>query len=146
MKSKPCLRYNNNHSPSKFLIIYFFIPYPVPYFLFLFLILYSLFLILYFHPMFSTVIFDMDGLLIDSEPLWQEAGGRLLQQYGIALTNEQYHSTTGLRTPEWIDYWFGVFKVDQQYKTSASAFIEKTALEIIQEKGKPMPGVRKRAR
>jgi sugar-phosphatase len=91
--------------------------------------------------MFSTVIFDMDGLLIDSEPLWQEAGGRLLQQYGIALTNEQYHSTTGLRTPEWIDYWFGVFKVDQQYKTSASAFIEKTALEIIQEKGKPMPGV-----
>jgi mannitol-1-/sugar-/sorbitol-6-/2-deoxyglucose-6-phosphatase len=83
----------------------------------------------------------MDGLLIDSEPLWQQAGFSLLQQYGIALSNAQYHSTTGLRTPEWIDYWFGYFNIDKQHCPSASAFIEKAALEFIQEKGIPMPGV-----
>jgi mannitol-1-/sugar-/sorbitol-6-/2-deoxyglucose-6-phosphatase len=91
---------------------------------------------------YSTVIFDMDGLLIDSEPLWQEAGASLLQQYGISLSDAQYHSTTGLRTPEWIDYWFGFYKIDKQFNASASAFIEKAALEIIQEKGNPMPGVK----
>jgi HAD superfamily hydrolase (TIGR01509 family) len=83
----------------------------------------------------------MDGLLIDSEPLWQEAGALLLQQYGITLTESQYHSTTGLRTPEWIDYWFTHFKIDKQHHASASAFIEKTALELIEAKGQPMPGV-----
>lgn len=90
---------------------------------------------------FSTVIFDMDGLLIDSEPLWQEAGATLLKEYGVTLSDAQYHSTTGLRTPEWIDYWFGYYQINKQYITTASAFIEKTALEIIQEKGNPMPGV-----
>lgn len=83
----------------------------------------------------------MDGLLIDSEPLWQEAGAMLLQQYGITLTETQYHSTTGLRTPEWIDFWFSFYQIDKQYCTTASAFIEKAALELIQEKGQPMPGV-----
>jgi sugar-phosphatase len=90
---------------------------------------------------YSTVIFDMDGLLIDSEPLWQEAGASLLQQYGITLSDAQYHSTTGLRTPEWIDYWFSYYKIDKQTITTASAFIEQSALEIIQEKANPMPGV-----
>lgn len=90
---------------------------------------------------YSTVIFDMDGLLIDSEPLWQEAGATLLKQYGISLSDAQYHSTTGLRTPEWIDYWFGFYQIDKQHSATASAFIEKTALEIIEEKGNPMPGV-----
>jgi mannitol-1-/sugar-/sorbitol-6-/2-deoxyglucose-6-phosphatase len=48
---------------------------------------------------FSAVIFDMDGLLIDSEPLWQQAGAETLQEYGVTLTDEQYILTTGLRTP-----------------------------------------------
>jgi HAD superfamily hydrolase (TIGR01509 family) len=91
---------------------------------------------------YSTVIFDMDGLLIDSEPLWQEAGATLLKQYGISLSDAQYHSTTGLRTPEWLDYWFGYYRVDKQTAPTASAFIEHTALQIIEEKGNPMPGVK----
>lgn len=89
----------------------------------------------------STVIFDMDGLLIDSEPLWQQAGATLLQQYGVSLSEAQYHAATGLRTPEWIDYWFSQYGVDKQHSPTAAAFIEKTALELIEEKGSPMPGV-----
>lgn len=84
----------------------------------------------------------MDGLLIDSEPLWQEAGASLLKQYGITLSDAQYHSTTGLRTPEWLDYWFGFYEIDKQTAASASASIEQMALQFIQEKGNPMPGVK----
>lgn len=91
--------------------------------------------------MYSTVIFDMDGLLIDSEPLWQEAGSSLLKQHGITLSDAQYHSTTGLRTPEWLDYWFTQYKIDQQHTASASELVEQSALEFIQEKGNAMPGV-----
>jgi mannitol-1-/sugar-/sorbitol-6-/2-deoxyglucose-6-phosphatase len=91
---------------------------------------------------YSTVIFDMDGLLIDSEPLWQEAGALVLQQYGIRLTDEQYYSATGLRTPEWIDFWFSCYKIDKQFTENACAVVEQSALEIIQEKGNPMPGLK----
>ena len=46
---------------------------------------------------YKAAIFDMDGLLIDSEPLWQEAGIETLSGFGIRLTLEQYHTSTGLR-------------------------------------------------
>lgn len=42
----------------------------------------------------------MDGLLIDSEPLWQEAEIRVFNQVGVPLTHEMTPQTTGLRTDE----------------------------------------------
>lgn len=83
----------------------------------------------------------MDGLLIDSEPLWQEAGSSVLLQYGITLSEAEYHSTTGLRTPEWLDHWFTHFQVDQQHASSASSIVEQSAHDFILEKGIAMPGV-----
>ncbi len=44
----------------------------------------------------NTVIFDMDGLLIDSEPYWQKAGMETLREFNVSLSPIQYHHTTGL--------------------------------------------------
>ena len=90
---------------------------------------------------FNSVIFDMDGLLIDSEPLWQEAGQEVLSQYNIQLTDEQYHSSTGLRTPEWIDNWFSYYHIDKINAPQAIERIEETALQKIRQSGQIMPGV-----
>ncbi|MHA4812037.1 hexitol phosphatase HxpB [Flavitalea flava] len=89
----------------------------------------------------DTVIFDMDGLLIDSEPFWQEAGVETLQEFDVALTLEQYHLTTGLRTKEWIDYWFGYFGINPGFAQSAEDTIHQKAIEKIGNKGEPLPGV-----
>ena len=89
----------------------------------------------------DTVIFDMDGLLIDSEPLWQEAGMELLSQHDITLTDDQYHNTTGLRTPEWIDHWFGEFNIDKAHSLGAITSIHQLAISKIGEKGIAMPGI-----
>ena len=83
----------------------------------------------------------MDGLLIDSEPLWQEAGQEVLSLYDIQLTDEQYHSSTGLRTPEWIDYWFSYHQIDKLKAPEAIEHIEETALQKIRDSGRIMPGV-----
>ncbi|HSO28337.1 MAG TPA: hypothetical protein VLS28_00400, partial [Candidatus Sulfomarinibacteraceae bacterium] len=32
---------------------------------------------------FRAVVFDMDGLLVDSEPLWHRAEARLLRERGL---------------------------------------------------------------
>jgi HAD superfamily hydrolase (TIGR01509 family) len=90
----------------------------------------------------NTVIFDMDGLLIDSEPSWQAAGMETMRQFDVDLTLDQYHITTGLRTKEWIDHWFNHFNIDKKYAGQTEAALVKLAIEKIVEQAEPMPGVR----
>ncbi len=89
----------------------------------------------------NTVIFDIDGLLIDSEPLWNEAATELFQQYGVNMTEEQYKSTTGLRTKEFVQWWFQYFNIGNSELKRAEEKIVELVLLKIEEKGKIMPGV-----
>ena len=59
----------------------------------------------------SAVIFDIDGLLINSEPLWNKAATEIFRQYGIQLSEEQYAITTGLRSKEFVAHWLLLHKV-----------------------------------
>jgi HAD superfamily hydrolase (TIGR01509 family) len=89
----------------------------------------------------DTVIFDMDGLLIDSEPLWLEAGTEVMANYGKKLTAAQYETTIGLRTKEWIEHWFRFFSIPEHTSDAAVALILQLVEEKIKEKGKALPGV-----
>lgn len=89
----------------------------------------------------NTVIFDMDGLLIDSEPLWKEAAEALFSTYGRQLTTEQYISTTGLRTKEFLEHWFSYFALPEKEIEDAEIKIVDLVIKLVQQKSKPMPGV-----
>ena len=89
----------------------------------------------------NTVIFDIDGLLIDSEPLWNEAASEVFQQYGVNLTQTQYHTTTGLRTKEFIQWWFAYFNLPNEASQKAEKMIVDRVLNKIENKGKIMSGV-----
>lgn len=89
----------------------------------------------------NTVIFDIDGLLIDSEPLWNEAATELFRQYGVNLTEEQYKTTTGLRTKEFVQWWFQYFNIGESEMKRAEQKIVELVLDKIEKKGKILPGV-----
>lgn len=82
----------------------------------------------------------MDGLLIDSEPLWYEAGFEVLAQYGKQLTKPLYETTIGLRTNEWLQYWFTYFNIPGHTFSQAAHQIEELVETKIKTKGKAMAG------
>ncbi|MBX7041458.1 MAG: HAD family phosphatase [Ignavibacteria bacterium] len=45
------------------------------------------------------VIFDMDGVLIDSEPLYVEMNEELFSELGIFIDKEEYHKFVGMSSP-----------------------------------------------
>lgn len=89
----------------------------------------------------DTVIFDMDGLLIDSEPIWAEAADELFGQYGFKLSHEQYATTTGLRTKEFVQWWFRHHLIEEREDEKAETRIIDLVMEKVSQKGKIMPGV-----
>lgn len=55
---------------------------------------------------FQAVIFDMDGVLIDSEPLWHQAEQRILGGLGIDFNKPPMLQSTGLTTATVINHWY----------------------------------------
>jgi Predicted phosphatase/phosphohexomutase len=54
---------------------------------------------------FDAVIFDMDGVLIDSEPLWKIAMEEVFASLGSKLLKKDFEKTVGLRIDEVIHFW-----------------------------------------
>ncbi len=83
----------------------------------------------------------MDGLLINSEPLWRRAQAYAFATVGIKLNDQAMHITTGQRIDEIIARryhdkpWSGTSK-----KAIEDLIVEKV-IELVQAKGRPMPGV-----
>jgi mannitol-1-/sugar-/sorbitol-6-/2-deoxyglucose-6-phosphatase len=89
----------------------------------------------------KAVIFDMDGILIDSEPFWREAEIMVFETISITLTHEMCIETTGLRVDEAVEYWL---KQHNQTNDSAPDLAEKIVGEVIKQiklKGTLMAGV-----
>lgn len=56
--------------------------------------------------MIKAVVFDLDGLLVDSEPVWFEAIKDFLKQFNIEWTEEDQIKQMGARTDVWADNTF----------------------------------------
>jgi sugar-phosphatase len=89
----------------------------------------------------SAVIFDIDGLLINSEPLWNQAAAEIFRQYGIILTEEQYGITTGLRSKEFVTHWLIQHKIPSTEFDRVEEKIVNLALSLIDKDATLMPGV-----
>ncbi|MEO8499010.1 MAG: hexitol phosphatase HxpB, partial [Planctomycetota bacterium] len=47
--------------------------------------------------MIEAAVFDMDGLMIDSQPFWQRAQLEIFPQLGVPITRQDTIDTTGMR-------------------------------------------------
>ena len=90
---------------------------------------------------FDAVIFDMDGILIDSEPLWKIAMEEVFSALGCELSKNDFQKTVGLRIDEVITYWnkdqnLGI----QDVSVVETAIIDKM-IDLVTESPSPLIGV-----
>lgn len=84
----------------------------------------------------------MDGLLIDSEPLWQKAEINVFRSVGVPLTRELCRETVGIRLDEVVRHWHEKYSWRGESLEVVEARILEEVSQLIVSHGKLMPGVR----
>jgi HAD superfamily hydrolase (TIGR01509 family) len=88
-----------------------------------------------------ALIFDMDGVLIDSEPLWRRAEIEQFAILGLHLVEADCLKTTGLRIDEAVAFWFEREPwTGPSLEIVAEAIVDRT-VQLIKDEGEPMAGV-----
>lgn len=91
--------------------------------------------------MIKAVIFDMDGLLIDSEPLWQESEIVVFNKVGLRLDHSMCLETMGLRVDAVVDYWYARHPWENVSNKEIENGIVDEVVERILLKATPQEGV-----
>ena len=87
-----------------------------------------------------AVIFDMDGVLIDSEPNWKIAEVEIFRRLGVPLTETMTQQTTGLRMDACVEYWRARYPF-QGDAAEISAEITGKMVDWVRSSGAALPGV-----
>jgi beta-phosphoglucomutase-like phosphatase (HAD superfamily) len=89
----------------------------------------------------KAVIFDMDGILIDSEPFWREAEIAAFARIGVRLTESMCLETMGLRVDEVIHYWHRKFRWENFVPGELENQITGGVIDLIRLKGEAKQGM-----
>jgi HAD superfamily hydrolase (TIGR01509 family) len=63
--------------------------------------------------MIEAIVFDQDGLLVDSEPHWNEARRQMAAERGIEWTRDDQKACMGVSTLTWAKYMIRRMNLDQ---------------------------------
>ena len=97
-------------------------------------------------PAAEAAVLDMDGVLIDTEPVWRAAESAVFARFGVALSERDLLDSTGQPIEELIPVWrrrspalapAGAEPADAEI---AGLIIDRVIAHVMAE-GQPMPGV-----
>lgn len=89
----------------------------------------------------QAIIFDMDGVLIDSEPLWKIAIEEAFVSVNCQLTKKDFEKTVGLRIDEVIEFWYNEIGWENCSQKELEQKIINRMIELISQNGVPLLGV-----
>jgi HAD superfamily hydrolase (TIGR01509 family) len=89
----------------------------------------------------NTFIFDMDGVIIDSEPFWRQAQIKILSNYNISITvNDCIKQTMGKRIDDVALTWCKLYQLTINPKVLEQEITTSVA-QLISNKGKAKEGL-----
>ena len=90
---------------------------------------------------FVASVFDMDGLLVDSEPLWQVAEVEILGALGVPIDPHACRQTKGMFVNEVTAYWHERFPWRGPSTDEVAVQVVDRVCELVVERGVMQPGV-----
>ena len=87
----------------------------------------------------KAFVFDMDGVIVDSEPLWRRAMVKVFNTDGLPVSEADCAQTTGMRIDEVIKIWNKKHPFTNN-ELQVEKHIEEELCSLIRAEGKAMPG------
>jgi sugar-phosphatase len=91
--------------------------------------------------MIKAIIFDMDGLLVDSEPYWKIAEKICFGKLGLNLNDELLRQVMGFRLSEVVEHWYNYQAWGEKNFEAIEADVLETVKQLIIENADALPGV-----
>lgn len=89
----------------------------------------------------KAVIFDMDGVLVDSEGFWAKAELDVFSSYGVQVTDELAAQTKYMTTEEVTKFWYEKFQWENLNLSSVEQQVVSRVIEFIQTEDCTMNGI-----
>ena len=90
----------------------------------------------------QSVIFDMDGLLIDSEPFWEQGENEIFSELGVDLSlKDTLPDTLGLRIDHVVELWYSASPWQNCSLEETKQRIIDRVIGLVEEKRPLLPGV-----
>jgi mannitol-1-/sugar-/sorbitol-6-/2-deoxyglucose-6-phosphatase len=87
-----------------------------------------------------AVIFDMDGVLIDTEPVWRQVETAVFASLGITLSDADCRETMGMRIDDVVRTWFARRPWSEVPVGDVTQRIVAGVIDHVREHGEPMEG------
>ncbi|MGH9068505.1 MAG: hexitol phosphatase HxpB, partial [Acidimicrobiales bacterium] len=89
----------------------------------------------------EAAIFDMDGVLLDSEPFWQDAEMEVFGRLGLVLTRDDCRQTMGMRIDQVVARRHAEHPWDGPGLDEVAEAVVSRVVELVGERGRLLDGV-----
>ena len=90
--------------------------------------------------MIRACVFDMDGVLIDTEPVWRRVEQEIFARVGVELSDDQLLETWGMRITDVVDHWYQSRRWDGVRPQAVRKAIVDGVITHVRKHGIPAPG------
>jgi len=88
----------------------------------------------------TASLFDMDGLLIDSEVLWHKAEVEIFGGLGVPLVESSNRSTKGVYVDDVVDYWYARYPWSGPSVDEVVEMLLERVGSLVESEGRLLPG------
>ena len=90
----------------------------------------------------KAVIFDMDGVIIDSEGFWKQAEKEVFTSLGVEVTDEHAEVTQSMTTSEVTEFWYDKFPWENKDLKVVEEMVVSRVIDLIETEECLIKGVK----